>query len=171
MLAHAEIVIAAPDGDAALLAIRTMPQSGWELPRKPLELDEGPIAAIQFHFADESLELGDIVHASTSRARFPGTLCEQVGAAHRPLLSLVCGCGKLRSRAISSAGLAAWQEWVVTGYIEEYLRSGYPIGGASVRDGGDTVATVRAIDPRTYECHLCVDTVVKPSRPTSATSA
>ena len=67
MLAHAEIVIAAPDSDAATLAIRTMPQGGWELPRYPLEFDEGPIPAIQLHLADKTFELGDIVHTSISR--------------------------------------------------------------------------------------------------------
>src|SRR3954463_362071 len=81
MLTHAEVVIAAPDGNATAPAIGSVPQGRGKLPGKPLELDEGPIAAFQLHFADEAFEPGDMVHPSISGARvsvpMPDTLCEQ----------------------------------------------------------------------------------------------
>jgi len=56
MLAHAEVVIAAPDGNATAPTIGSVPQGRRKLPGKPRELDEGPIAAIQLHCADEAFE-------------------------------------------------------------------------------------------------------------------
>jgi len=69
MLAHAEVVIAAPDGNATAPTIGSVPQGRGKLPGEPLELDEGPIAAIQLHCADEAFELGDMVHTPISEAR------------------------------------------------------------------------------------------------------
>src|SRR3954470_15023585 len=69
MLTHAEVVIAAPDSNATAPAIGSVPQGRGKLPGEPLELNEGPIAAIQFHCADEAFELGDMVHTSISGAR------------------------------------------------------------------------------------------------------
>ena len=65
MLPHSEIVVAAPYGDAAAPAVAATQQRGRELPRHPLQFDEGPVAAVRPYLADESFESRNMVHVHT----------------------------------------------------------------------------------------------------------
>src|SRR5260370_7316242 len=48
VLAHPQIVVAAPHGHATGLAVRTVPQGFWEFARDSLQLYECAISAVQF---------------------------------------------------------------------------------------------------------------------------
>src|SRR5258708_35725941 len=65
MLPHSEIVVAAPHGDAAAPAVAATQQRGRGLPCHPLQLDEGPGAAVRLHLADENFESRYMVHVHT----------------------------------------------------------------------------------------------------------
>src|SRR5712672_2834408 len=56
MLAHPQIVVAAPHGHATGLAVRTVPKGARELTRDPLQLYECPISAVQFGVGNERLK-------------------------------------------------------------------------------------------------------------------
>ena len=56
VLAHPQIVVAAPHGHATGLAVRTVPKGARELTGDPLQLYEGPISAIQFGVGNERLK-------------------------------------------------------------------------------------------------------------------
>jgi hypothetical protein len=49
VLAHPQIVVAAPHGHATGLAVRTVPKGFWEFARYSLQLDERPISAVCLH--------------------------------------------------------------------------------------------------------------------------
>src|SRR3981189_454633 len=65
MLPHSEVVVAAPHGDAAAPAVAAAQQRGRELPRHPLQLDEGPGAAGRPPLPREDLQTPHIGHVYT----------------------------------------------------------------------------------------------------------
>ena len=68
MLAHAQIIIPAPDGDFLLFAIGTVPDGLRKTPLGTLDIDEGAIAPFIVKTSDGLVEGGIIVHCGRSLA-------------------------------------------------------------------------------------------------------
>mmetsp|Transcript_5140 Transcript_5140/g.9035 ORF Transcript_5140/g.9035 Transcript_5140/m.9035 type:complete len:430 (-) Transcript_5140:329-1618(-) len=62
MLAHAEVIVAAPYGDLLLGAVRPFPDCVGELTLAPLDIDKGAIATFFVQLAQGSVERGIVVH-------------------------------------------------------------------------------------------------------------
>jgi hypothetical protein len=62
VLAHAEVIVAAPDGDFLLRAVGLLPDRVGELALLALDIDEGPVAALFVQTVDGCVERVVVVH-------------------------------------------------------------------------------------------------------------